>query len=176
MVCECFRVEEFRSAQIAMEVLGIPVTVGAIHSLVTTCITIGTWIKDFHKKYSYSHITLSLVVTACDATTVLLKEVDDMFQGNLDLNDTVIKEHVELSNAIKITCAMILSLLETHVEKLLPVTGSDVPLAAQKLKKWQKMMTAWDDSDIKRLHGQLLSQHELFRTIMSTLHKYVEKG
>jgi len=156
-----------------MEILGIPVTVGTIGSLVSTCTTIGTWVNDFHNKYNYSHITLSLVVTACKTTTVLLVEVDNIFQNISGLNNSVIKEHVELFNAIKMNCAIILSLLETHVEKLLPVPGSDVPLTAQKLKKWHKIMAAWNDSDIKRLHGQLSSQHELFKTIMSTLQKYV---
>ena len=119
-------------------------------------------------------ITLISIVNTCNGTRLALDQVHNMFLVNYRASSQSIKQYRELFEGIQVGCAMTLSLLETHVQMLLDMAGSDVPLMAQKLGRLERMKALYNESDIRILHEQLKDQNAMLNQIMTVLQKLVE--
>ncbi|GAB7338283.1 hypothetical protein MBLNU457_4602t1 [Dothideomycetes sp. NU457] len=157
-----------------MEVLGVPVTVGTIGSLVSICWSIVQGINTLHQDYKFMDKTLSSIVNTCNVTKFALGQVNNIFADKSRARRPLPKEHIELFEGIKIGCAMTLSLLETHVYDLLGVPPGDVSLAAQKTGKRKKLKAVYNESDMKILHGQLKDYHSTLNTILNVSQSHTQ--
>jgi len=156
-----------------MEIAGIPVTVGALGSLLSACYSVVQGINTLRQKYKFMAVTLISILNTCNGTRLVLGQVDKIFASNSSATQHLFKQHREIFEGIKIGCAMTLSLLETHVQILLDVAGSDGPLAAQNLGKLERIKALYNESDMRVLHEQLKDQNATLNQILTVLQRLV---
>lgn len=141
----------------------------ALGLLLSGCYSIVKGINQLRQSYNFMTLTLTSIVSTCNANSSVLDQVDSTLAEYAGIGRD---ELCEQFDGIKIGCIMTLSLLEKHVTHPIDTAGSEMPLKAQKASRTDKLKAFYNESDMKELFGQLKDYNALLNTILNQLLRY----